>query len=60
MSLSISDRVRALGEQAQGELIREFSHIDAVAQENAARVLDAFQTPPGGGRVLRRHHRLWL
>ena len=44
MSLSISDRVRALGEQAQGELTREFARIDAVAQENAARVLDAFQT----------------
>ena len=44
MSLSISDRVRALGEQAQRELTREFARIDAVAQENAARVLDAFQT----------------
>ena len=44
MSLSISDRVRALGEQAQGELTREFARIDAVAQKNAARVLDAFQT----------------
>ena len=44
MSLSISDRVRALGRTGPGELTGKFARIDAVAQENAARVLDAFQT----------------
>ena len=42
--LHISDRVRDLGRQAQRELVGQFEHIDAVAEENAARVLAAFQT----------------
>ena len=41
--LHISDRVRDLGRQAQRELVGQFEHIDAVAEENAARVLAAFQ-----------------
>ena len=43
MALLINDRVRALGDQAQGQLAEEFSRIDAIAQENTARVLAAFQ-----------------
>ena len=43
MTLQISDHVRALGAQAQKELTEEFSRIDAVAEENTARVLAAFQ-----------------
>ncbi len=43
MPLQISDRVRALGARAQQELTREFSRIDAIAQENTQRVLEAFQ-----------------
>lgn len=43
MSLQLSERVRALGKQAQDALTEEFSHIDAVAEENTARVLAAFQ-----------------
>jgi len=43
MSLQISDRVKALGAQAQGELTEAFAHIDAVAETNTARVLAAFQ-----------------
>lgn len=43
MSLQLSERVRALGKQAQDALTEEFSRIDAVAEENTARVLAAFQ-----------------
>ena len=43
MALLINDRVRALGDQAQSQLTEEFSRIDAIAQENTARVLAAFQ-----------------
>ncbi|RKI70677.1 hypothetical protein D7V91_03500 [bacterium 1xD42-67] len=43
MTLQISDHVRALGAQAQKELTEEFSRIDAVAEENTARILAAFQ-----------------
>ena len=43
MTLQISERVRALGKQAQDALTEEFSRIDAVAEENTARVLAAFQ-----------------
>lgn len=39
----INDRVRALGAQAQGQLTEAFARIDAVAEENTARVLTAFQ-----------------
>jgi cystathionine beta-lyase family protein involved in aluminum resistance len=43
MSLHISDKVLALGNQAQQELMQKFAAIDAVAQENTQRVLAAFQ-----------------
>ena len=43
MSLQISDRVKALGAQAQRELTEAFARIDAVAETNTARVLAAFQ-----------------
>ena len=43
MPLQISDKVKVLGYQAQSELTEEFARIDAVAQENTARVLAAFQ-----------------
>ena len=43
MHLQIDDRVKALGDQAQGLLTEEFARIDAIAQENTARVLAAFQ-----------------
>lgn len=43
MSLQISERVKALGARAQGELTEAFARIDAVAEENTARVLAAFQ-----------------
>lgn len=43
MPLQLSDKVRALGDRAQGELSEEFARIDAIAQENAQRVLEAFQ-----------------
>ena len=43
MPLQISDKVKVLGYQAQTELTEEFARIDAVAQENTARVLAAFQ-----------------
>lgn len=43
MTLQISERVRALGKQAQNALTEEFDRIDAVAEENTARVLAAFQ-----------------
>ena len=44
MSLQISEKVRVLGRQAQEELKDQFARINAIAEENAARVLDAFQT----------------
>ena len=43
MSLHISKQVRQLGEQAQAELQEQFARIDAIAQENTQRVLEAFQ-----------------
>ncbi len=43
MPLQISERILALGNQAMGELGAQFAHIDAVAQENTRRVLEAFQ-----------------
>ena len=43
MTLQISKRVRALGKRAQDALTEEFNRIDAVAEENTARVLAAFQ-----------------
>ena len=44
MPLQLSDKVRALGDQAQRELVDEFSRIDTIAQENTQRVLAAFQS----------------
>ena len=44
MSLQISEKVKELGRRAQEELKDQFARIDAIAEENAARVLDAFQT----------------
>ena len=43
MPLQIDQRVRELGRRAQDGLKEEFARIDAVAEENAARVLSAFQ-----------------
>ena len=43
MSLQISEKVRALGAQAQASLKEEFARIDAIAEVNSARVLAAFQ-----------------
>ena len=43
MSLQLDESVRALGKRAQESLRDEFARIDAVAEENAARVLAAFQ-----------------
>ena len=43
MALHISKQVRQLGEQAQAELREQFARIDAIAQENTQRVLEAFQ-----------------
>ena len=43
MPLQLSDKVRALGDQAQRALVDEFSRIDTIAQENTQRVLAAFQ-----------------
>ena len=43
MPLQISEKVRALGDQAQQELFEEFARIDAIAQHNTQRVLEAFQ-----------------
>ena len=43
MSLQISDRVWALARQAEAGLREQFDRIDAVAQENTRRVLEAFQ-----------------
>ena len=43
MSLQISERVRALGRQAQQDLREQFDRIDAIAEENSIRVLEACQ-----------------
>ena len=43
MSLQISDKVRALGQQAQAALGEQFARIDAIAEENTQKVLAAFQ-----------------
>ena len=43
MPLQIEEQIRALGDRAQRELTEEFARIDAIAQENSARVLSAFQ-----------------
>ena len=43
MPLQISDRVRALGQQAQRELAEQFDRIDEIAAFNTEKVLAAFQ-----------------
>ena len=43
MNLMISERVRALADQAQRELRPQFDRIDAIAEENTQKVLAAFQ-----------------
>lgn len=43
MTLQLSERVRALGAQAERGLTEQFSRIDAIAAENTERVLAAFQ-----------------
>ncbi|MBR1781325.1 MAG: methionine gamma-lyase family protein [Oscillospiraceae bacterium] len=43
MSLQISQRVLALAETAQAALTWQFARIDAIAEENTRKVLEAFQ-----------------
>ena len=43
MTLQISQRVLDLGEKARQGLAEQFARIDAIAEENTARVLSAFQ-----------------
>lgn len=43
MPLHISDRVRAIGTQAQAELTEQFARIDEIAEFNTQKVLSAFQ-----------------
>ena len=44
MTLQITQETRLLGQQAEADLQAQFSHVDAVAQANSEKVLDAFQT----------------
>ena len=41
--LQLDENVKALGSRAQAQLTEQFARIDAIAQENTARVLAAFQ-----------------
>lgn len=43
MPLQISEQVRALAHRAQGDLRKQFDRVDAIAEENAQKVLSAFQ-----------------
>ena len=43
MPLQLDENVKALGSRAQAQLTEQFARIDAIAQENTARVLAAFQ-----------------
>ena len=43
MPLQLEPWVSQLGERARGELREHFDRIDAIAQENSRRVLEAFQ-----------------
>lgn len=43
MSLQISEKVRALGVQAQADLSEQFARIDAIAEFNTQKILAAFQ-----------------
>ena len=53
MSLQISEKVRELGRQAQEELKDQFARIDAIAEENAARVMEllGYETEPVSSAV---------
>ena len=42
MPLQLDENVKALGSRAQAQLTEQFARIDAIAQENTARVLAAF------------------
>ena len=44
MPLQISDKTRVLAKQAEIDLVEQFANVDRVAQRNAEKVLDAFQT----------------
>lgn len=44
MALQISNRTRGLAKQAEGDLQEQFTNVDTIAQANAEKVLDAFQT----------------
>ncbi|MCI9263101.1 MAG: hypothetical protein HFF06_00850 [Oscillospiraceae bacterium] len=44
MPLQISDKTRELSKQAEGDLKGRFTAVDTIAQANAEKVLDAFQT----------------
>ena len=44
MPLQLSNRVRALGKQAQDALAQQFAHIDEIAEINTQKVLSAFHT----------------
>ena len=43
MPLQLEETVKELGSRAQAQLTEQFARIDAIAQENTARVLAAFQ-----------------
>ena len=44
MPLQISKKTRGLAKQAEADLKEQFTNVDAIAQANAEKVLDAFQT----------------
>ena len=44
MPLQISEKTRELAKQAEGDLKGQFTAVDTIAQANAEKVLDAFQT----------------
>ena len=43
MTIQLNDRVMALGAKAQSQLAEEFARVDAIAEEDTARVLASFQ-----------------
>ena len=44
MPLQISETTRRLAQQAEKDLQEQFALVDEIAQTNAEKVLDAFQT----------------
>ena len=44
MPLQISETTRRLAQQAEKDLQKQFALVDEIAQTNAEKVLDAFQT----------------